>query len=48
MVFGTNIDISNPNYDVRATLMSGDTIVIKKNGAKKLSKIPNELTVVPV
>jgi Xaa-Pro aminopeptidase len=47
MVFGTNIDISNPSYDSRATLMSGDTIVIKINGGKKLSKIPSELTVVP-
>jgi Xaa-Pro aminopeptidase len=47
MVFGTNIDISNPTFDRRATLMCGDTIVISKNGGRKLSKIPLELSVVP-
>lgn len=47
MVFGTNLDISNPKYDKRATLMSGDTIVITKNGGRKLSRIPIEITVVP-
>lgn len=47
MVFGMNIDISDPSWDRRAGLMLGDTLVVTKNGGRKLSRIPVELTVVP-
>jgi Xaa-Pro aminopeptidase len=46
MVFGTNIDISDPSWDKRAGLCFGDTLVVTKNGGRKLSKIPLELSVV--
>ncbi len=45
MVFGTNIDIHNPKWRKDTGLMFGDTLVVTKNGAKKLSQIPLELTV---
>ena len=47
MVFGMNIDISDPRWNKKAGLMLGDTLVVTKNGGRKLSKIPVELTVVP-
>ncbi len=46
MVFGINIDISNPRWRPDTGLMCGDTVVVTKTGARKLTNVPVELTVV--
>ena len=45
MVFGTNIDVYNPKWR-ESTLMLGDTILITETGAKKLTPIPTEFTII--
>lgn len=46
MVFGVNIDVHNPKWRNDTGLMSGDTVVVTKSGARKLTKVPVELTVI--
>ena len=46
MVFGTNVDVHDPRWNADTGLMLGDTIVVTKDGPRKLSRIPIELTVV--
>lgn len=46
MVFGVNIDISNPKWRKDTGLMCGDTVVVTGTGARKMTKVPIELTVV--
>ncbi|MDP2718349.1 MAG: Xaa-Pro peptidase family protein [Dehalococcoidia bacterium] len=45
MVFGINIDINNPKWRKDSGLMAGDTVVVTRSGARKLTSIPVELTV---
>lgn len=46
MVFGTNIDINNPGWSKESGLMLGDTILVTRDGPRKLSRVPVEFTVV--
>lgn len=46
MVFGQNIDIHNPKWNPNTGLMLGDTIWVTRDGPKKLTRIPVELTIV--
>lgn len=46
MVFGTNIDIHNPRWSKATGLMLGDTILVTREGPRKLTSIPLEFTVV--
>jgi Xaa-Pro aminopeptidase len=46
MCFGTNIDLHNPRWRRDTGLMVGDTILVTKNGPRKMTKVPLEFTVV--
>lgn len=46
MLFGTNIDLHNPKWRKDTGLMVGDTILITKNGPRKMTKVPIGFTVV--
>ncbi len=46
MVFGTNIDIHDPNWRNDVGIMLGDTIWVTKDGPQKLVDIPLEFTTV--
>ncbi len=46
MVFGTNIDVFNPKFNPSSGLMLGDMVSVTNGGAKKMSKIPLQLSVV--
>lgn len=45
MVFGTNIDIHDPNWRTDVGLMFGDTVVITERGAEALVETPRQLVV---
>jgi Xaa-Pro aminopeptidase len=46
MVFGTNIDLHNPNWRKDTGLMVGDTMLVTRNGPRKMTRVPLEFTVV--
>ncbi len=46
MVFGVNIDVSDPRWRKDSGLMCGDTVAVTKTGARKLTKVPIELTII--
>ncbi len=46
MVFGINIDVASPKWRNDTGMMCGDTVVVTGSGARKLTSIPVELTVV--
>lgn len=45
MVFGTNIDVYDPNWREDVGLMFGDTILVTENGPEKLVDLPYQLVV---
>jgi Xaa-Pro aminopeptidase len=46
MVFGTAADVFDPKWNQKTGLMLGDPILITKEGPRKLTKVPFELTLV--
>ena len=46
MLFGTNVDLHNPKWRKDTGLMVGDTILVTKNGPRKMTRVPIEFTVV--
>lgn len=44
-VFGVNIDICNPKWQKDTGLMCGDTLAVTRTGARKLTAVPVELTI---
>ncbi len=44
MVFGTNIDIHNPQWKTDVGIMYGDTILVTENEPRRLVGIPTEFT----
>lgn len=43
MIFGTNIDVSDPRWKPVVGLMFGDTIVVPPDGGRRLCDVPLEL-----
>jgi Xaa-Pro aminopeptidase len=45
MVFGQNIDVHDPSFNPNAGLMLGDTVWVTRDGPRKMTRIPAELTI---
>jgi Xaa-Pro aminopeptidase len=45
MVFGTSVDVYDPNWRDDVGLMYGETVLVTKNGPKILSNTPRDLVV---
>ncbi|MDX1748144.1 MAG: M24 family metallopeptidase, partial [Halobacteriales archaeon] len=45
MVFGTNVDLYDPNWRNDVGLMSGETVLVTETGPEMLLEIPDELVV---